>query len=75
MMNADFPIWGIIGVVFMLIVFALAVLIFVFWVLMLVNCIKRKFKSENDKLIWALVIIFLGVLGSVIYYFIVKKGK
>lgn len=60
------------GVIFVLIILALAVLIFIFWISMLVDCIKRKFKEDSDKIIWIIVIIFTGVIGASIYYFIVK---
>ena len=60
------------GLLFMLIIFALVVLVFVFWISMLINCIKRKFKQDTDKIVWVLVIIFTGIIGALIYYFIVK---
>jgi hypothetical protein len=39
---------------------------------MLIDCIKRKFKEDSDKIVWVIVIIFTGVIGALIYYFIVK---
>jgi hypothetical protein len=60
------------GAVFMLIIFILAIWAFVFWILMLVDCIKRKFKEGSDKIVWILVIIFTGIVGALIYYFIIK---
>ena len=41
----------------------------VFWVWMLVDCVSNEPSEGNDKLIWALVIIFLNFLGAAIYYF------
>ena len=49
-------------------------LLFVFWIWMLIDCLKRNFKKDNDKIVWVLVIVFLSVLGAVIYYFVVKIG-
>jgi len=43
---------------------------FAFWVWMLVDCLN---KSSRDKLIWVLVIIFLNILGAVLYFFIERK--
>jgi len=61
---------GIIFLIFlMIIVFAL---IFIFWIWMLIDCLKRNFKKENDKIVWVLVIIFLHIIGAIIYYFVVK---
>lgn len=52
---------------------ALIVLIFVFWVMMLVDCAKRKFKNDNDRVVWIVVVAILGVVGAIVYYFVVKR--
>ena len=57
-----------------LIIIALVVLIFIFWIQMLIDCVKRKFKKENEKIAWVVVIAILGVVGALIYYFVVKVG-
>ena len=44
-----------------------------FWVWMLVDCAKRKFKAENEQLLWILLIVFTGLLGSLIYFFMIKN--
>lgn len=56
----------------------LGVLGFVFWLWMLIDCLKRpddKFAIGGNyaKLIWALVIVFVGFIGALIYFFLVKK--
>jgi len=65
------------GILFMILwmVFLVVVFVggFVLWILMLIDCIKRDFKKENDKIIWILVIALLGTLGAIIYYFAVKR--
>ncbi len=43
------------------------------WIWMLVDCVKREFKKSDDKLLWVLVIALVGVLGAVIYYFVIKR--
>ncbi len=58
----------------MLFIAGLAVFLFVFWILMIIDCVKRKFKNENDKTVWILVLIFLQFLGAIIYYFVVKRS-
>ena len=67
--------FGIFGLLFGLVVFALSILAFVFWILMLIDCVKRKFKEDTEKIIWVLVLIFTGIIGALIYYFIVKNKK
>lgn len=62
----------ILAILFILIIVALTVFIFVFWILMLVDCVKRKFKEGSDKIVWVIVIIFTQIIGAIIYYFVVK---
>jgi hypothetical protein len=52
---------------------ALSIWAFVFWILMIVDCTKRRFKHDADKIVWILVIIFTYIIGALIYYFVVKK--
>ena len=65
-----------------LIALVAAAFLFVFWAWILIDCLKRNFKKDVEKIAWVLVIIFLQLLGAVIYYFVVKipekksvKGK
>ncbi|MEM9419486.1 MAG: PLDc N-terminal domain-containing protein [Planctomycetota bacterium] len=49
---------------------------FVFWLWSLIDCVRRDFEGNNDKLIWVLVIVLAGVLGSLIYVFVGRpKGR
>lgn len=43
------------------------------WISMLVHSIKRE--STNDKVFWILTIIFGGLYGAWIYFFIGRKAK
>ncbi len=60
---------------FFLAIIALAVFLTVFWILMIIDVAKRKFKNENDKIVWILIVILLSWLGAVIYYFVIKKDN
>ena len=55
--------------------FALMIFSFVFWILMIVDIAKRKFPKDNDQIMWILIVIFTGIIGALIYYFIVKRQK
>jgi hypothetical protein len=55
------------------ITFVVGIFFFVFWILMLVDVIQRKFKKDSDKIIWILIIVFTNWVGAIIYYFVVKK--
>ena len=64
----------VVGTIFFIIsLILMGILFFVFWIITLVDAIKRKFGKENEKLIWILVIVLTGVIGSLIYYFVVYK--
>lgn len=61
-------------------IFAIVLFIasFVFWLWMLIDCLKRlddnfAVGGNNAKLIWVLVIIFTGLIGALIYYFLIKR--
>ena len=56
----------------MLLAMIVGALIFAFWIWMIIDCAKRNFRKEMDKVVWILVIVFLSVLGAAIYYFAVK---
>jgi hypothetical protein len=45
-------------------------LLFVFWLWMLIDCAKREF---DDKALWIILLIFLGLIGAILYFFIVKR--
>lgn len=53
--------WGLIG------------LIAAIWIIYDVLTAQKKM-PDIEKLIWVLVAIFLGIIGAVIYYLIVKKS-
>lgn len=62
---------GIAVILLLLIVVILAILSFIFWVMMLIDCVRRDFK---DKLVWVIILIFASGIGAILYYFIVKKA-
>lgn len=57
---------------FVFAVIVIAILAFIFWIFMLIDCAKRNFKNDNEKVIWIIVIALLGAIGAAIYYFAVK---
>ena len=56
--------------------FALSAVVFVFWLWMLIDCLKRETDS-TQRIIWALVIFFLPCVGSLVYLIVRKlpRGK
>ena len=62
--------WEIILILALLVLAPLAVLSMVFWIWMLIHAIQNKGLTDTEKIIWVLVIVFLHVLGALIYFFV-----
>ena len=45
----------------------------VFWIVELVDVLRREFPEPNTKLVWVVVILFTHALGALIYYFVGKE--
>lgn len=58
-----------------LLVLALGIASLIFWIFMVVDCAQRDFGTgkDNDKIVWILILVFLGIIGAIIYYFVIKK--
>jgi heme/copper-type cytochrome/quinol oxidase subunit 2 len=62
--------YGILGII--------GLLLFVLWIVTIVDCAKRSNdefpgSGDNMKLVWLLLIILLGYIPSIVYYFMVMK--
>ena len=66
-METGISIW----IIFTVILFLLCVTL---WVVTLIRIIKNDFPGENEKLIWALLVIFLPFIGTIIY-FVVGRSR
>lgn len=49
------------------------ILLLAFWIWMLVDCAKRKFRNDVEKVIWIIAIVFCNWLGSLVYFIAVKS--
>lgn len=49
------------------------ILFFAFWIWMIVDCAKRTFKNDIEKIIWLLVIVLGQWVGAIIYFIVVKS--
>ena len=69
---------GLTELLLLLVVAAIFLIPFVFWIWTLVDALRhpdeRYLATGQSKIVWILVIIFLGALGSLIYLF-VARGK
>ncbi len=48
--------------------FMMFLLAAIFWIWMLADLLERK---TEDKLVWTLVLLFLNIIGAIMYYFMV----
>ena len=44
-----------------------------FWVWMLIDCVRNKALSDNERIVWTLVIVFTHALGALIYLLAGRK--
>jgi hypothetical protein len=67
---------GVIGLLFLIVSAVIGLAGFVFWIWMLVHAITNKGLGDGEKIAWVLVIIFLPLIGCVLYFFIGRpKGQ
>ena len=52
----------------------ISVVVFIFWLWMLIDCLKHETDS-TQKIIWALVIFFIPCVGSLVYFFVRKQPR
>lgn len=58
--------------IFFILIFGLLTLVIT--IVALVDILNNEF-SGNDKLIWVMVVIFLGIIGVILYFTIGQKQK
>ncbi|HLO45809.1 MAG TPA: PLD nuclease N-terminal domain-containing protein [Leadbetterella sp.] len=46
----------------------------IFWVIAIVDLVQRQFQDQTNKIVWALVILLIPFLGSLLYLLIGRKG-
>jgi hypothetical protein len=67
------------SLIFLLVFAVIGLALFIFWIFMLIDCIKRtNWKKESDKNLWLIVLIVglvvgLGPIAAIVYYFAVKR--
>lgn len=63
---------GVLGV--MVIFWVLAIAATVFWVWMLIDVLTSR-RETNDKILWFLVVFFLHFIGALIYFFVARQRR
>lgn len=65
---------GVIGAEELLILLFLALIILLLPLIALVDIIRSKFEG-NMQLIWVIVVVFLNVIGTILYFIIGRNQK
>ena len=58
-----------------LLIAALVIAMLIFWISCIVDIARSNFDSSTTKIVWLLVVIFLGILGALIYNFAGKPTR
>lgn len=45
----------------------------IIWIWALVDIVKSQFSNDSDKILWIILILFLPLIGAVLYFSIGKK--
>jgi len=65
------------GIIWLL-VMAISVVGIIFWILMLIDLVKREddqfgSESKDQKMLWLLIVLLTSYVGALVYYFMVYK--
>lgn len=65
------------GAEWILILFVLAMLLAFlgFWIYTIVDIAKSKFVDDTAKIVWLLVVVLTGVVGSIIYWIFGRSSR
>ena len=58
------------GAGIMMIFFVLA---FIFWIWMIIDCARRSFRHDIEKIVWIVVIVLATWVGALVYFLVIKK--
>ena len=53
----------------------IALLGVVFWIWMIIDCAQNVQENTNDKIVWILIVVLLGFLGALIYFFARRPAR
>ena len=53
----------------------LATIAAIFWIWSIYDCITKEPSEGNDKLAWLLFILFVPIVGTLVYYFVRRPER
>lgn len=63
----------LLSVFFIGFLFLISIFGFVLWIWMIIDAAKNE--KDNDLLVWILVLVFVQIVGAIIYYFVRKRPR
>jgi hypothetical protein len=63
------------GIGMMLFMFLFWIAYIVLWISTLIDILKSDFRGGSDKIVWLLVVVFVPLLGMILYFAIGKNQK
>lgn len=69
-----FPIWKLLAM-FGMGGQGIATVALLFWIWVLIDCVTKEPGESNDKIVWFLLVLFLPVLGAIIYFIIRRPER
>ena len=53
----------------------IAALATIFWIWVLIDCLTKEPSEGNDKVAWVLFILFVPLVGALVYYFVRRPER
>ncbi|MEK6811238.1 MAG: PLDc N-terminal domain-containing protein [Nanoarchaeota archaeon] len=50
-----------------------AVVIIILWIWMIIDCAKRHFKNDTEKIVWIVVIVLGQWVGALVYFIVIRS--
>ena len=50
-----------------------AVVVIILWIWMIVDCAKRHFKNDTEKIVWIVVIVLGQWVGALVYFIVIRS--
>jgi prolipoprotein diacylglyceryltransferase len=52
-----------------------ALLGFLFWLWMLIDCATKEPDQGNTKIVWIIIIVFTNLVGALVYFFVQRQRR
>jgi len=60
---------------FILLALLVGVAVFALWLWSLIHCVQNRYLNDNNRLIGILLIVVLGIIGSLVYLFLPRETE